>query len=196
MKITDLIWAALMTATVCLADHHKLSHDLRGVDPESNVDVIVQFKGTLTGQQHEALARRGALLKADLPSIKAGAYTVRAAALESLADDADVVFIAPDLPVSATTFNGGPDWATATVLGLNSSFASLPYDGAGIGVAILDSGINGVDDLINAQGKSSVVLYKSFVPGDDSTADRYGHGTHVAGSLPGNGAASSSKRAT
>src|SRR5262249_55953660 len=61
-------------------------------------------------------------------------------------------------------------------------------DGTGVGVAIIDSGVFNHDDLQKASGSGSRIVYsESFVPGDPSTNDAYGHGTHVAGILAGNG---------
>src|SRR5581483_92141 len=63
-------------------------------------------------------------------------------------------------------------------------------NGTGIGIAVIDSGVSDHPDLHGSAGGSRVVYSQSFVSGDASTADAYGHGTHVAGILAGNGAAS------
>ena len=63
-------------------------------------------------------------------------------------------------------------------------------DGTGIGVAIIDSGISDHGDLHNASGASRVVYSQSFVAGDTTTPDKFGHGTHVAGLIGGTGASS------
>src|SRR4029077_9092270 len=63
------------------------------------------------------------------------------------------------------------------------------WNGTGVGIAVIDSGVGSVDDL-NSDGNiqpSRVVYSQSFVNGDTSTADGYGHGTHVAGIIAGNG---------
>jgi serine protease AprX len=52
--------------------------------------------------------------------------------------------------------------------------------GQGIGIAIVDSGIASHSALTN-----KVVANVSFVTGDSSTHDAYGHGTHVAGIIAG-----------
>jgi serine protease AprX len=65
-----------------------------------------------------------------------------------------------------------PAWNTAT--------------GAGVGVAVIDTGIDGgLADFKNAQGESRVVA--SVVTNPDATTpnDALGHGTHVAGILAG-----------
>ena len=62
-------------------------------------------------------------------------------------------------------------------------------DGTGIGVAVIDSGIADHPDLHNTAGASRVVYSQSFLPGVTSAVDAYGHGTHVAGIVGGNGAA-------
>lgn len=74
-----------------------------------------------------------------------------------------------------------------TVLDVANGSTPLPYDGDDIGVAVIDSGVNTVDDLKDASGHSRIVYNESFIPKDDGTNDDYGHGTHVAGIIAGNG---------
>ncbi|MFS0694423.1 S8 family peptidase [Streptomyces nitrosporeus] len=59
------------------------------------------------------------------------------------------------------------------------------YDGSGVKVAVLDTGI----DLGHADVKDRVVGSKSFV-GTDTVQDGHGHGTHVASTVAGSGAES------
>ena len=57
-------------------------------------------------------------------------------------------------------------------------------------MAVIDSGIASHPDLNNASGSSRVVYSQSFVAGDTTTSDKFGHGTHVAGLIAGSGASS------
>jgi serine protease AprX len=104
--------------------------------------------------------------------VKSGAYSMPASALAALAADPDVAYIAPDRPVS-----GALDKAVAAVGG--DIARNLGYDGTGIGVAIIDSGVDGPD--VNGR----IVYSQSWIPSD--AKDHYGHGTHVAGIIAGSG---------
>src|SRR6202011_5806976 len=65
------------------------------------------------------------------------------------------------------------------------------YTGAGIGIALIDSGVSSHPDLSGGPwGSSRVVWNQSFVAGNASGTDQFGHGTHVAGLIAGNGTSS------
>jgi subtilisin family serine protease len=71
----------------------------------------------------------------------------------------------------------------------------LGYDGSGIGVAVIDSGITSWhDDLAMAGGGQRVADFVDFVNGWQSPYDTYGHGSHVAGIIAGDGYDSSGAR--
>lgn len=78
------------------------------------------------------------------------------------------------------------DLARRTV---NVSFAhEKKIYGEGIGVAIIDTGICSHPDF--TQGGNRIVCFKDFVHLRTRLYDDYGHGTHVAGIIGGNGFAS------
>jgi serine protease AprX len=60
--------------------------------------------------------------------------------------------------------------------------------GKGVGVAVIDSGIT----TSHAALTGKVVAAVSFATGDPSTTDGFGHGTHIAGIIAGQGSAASS----
>ena len=170
----------LLTTAAYGKNPNKLATELRSGSSGSTVDVIVQFTSAPSQKHHDKIARRGGKLKTDLSGvIKAAHYQVPADQLDSLTDDPEILFVSPDRPVS-----GMLDFANPTV---NANIArSNGWTGTGIGIAVIDSGIT--TTLPDISGR--VVYSQSFIPGVTSTTDQFGHGTHVAGILAGNAAAS------
>ena len=129
--------------------------------------------------QHQRVAQAGGTLNRELKSIRGGAYTIPRSALERLAADPDVVHISPDHGLRGMLKFANP------AVNANIALAN-GYSGTGIGVAVLDSGVNEPDDLGTGNSKGSRVIYsESFSTGAGDTKDKYGHGTHVAGVIVG-----------
>ena len=154
-------------------------HDLRS----NRVRVIVQADGAGLKSVRGRLLRS---LKRELDG--AAALDLTRAEYEALKRDSSVAHISRDLPVVAdmaitnkvtraeTVWQG-----TSGLLGLGS----VPgYQGAGIGVAVIDSGIS----QHSAIG-SRVVARVNLVSNEPGVSgDPFGHGTHVAGMIGGAGA--------
>ena len=86
---------------------------------------------------------------------------------------------------------------TSATVGADVVRQQLGYDGAGIGVAVIDSGVTAWhDDLADASAPTTqrVDRFVDFVGGQTQPYDDYGHGTHVAGIIAGNGADSNGAR--
>src|SRR5713101_8246203 len=158
----------------------KLSPELREIDPEKQLDVIVQFRELPTESHFDLVRQQGGVMKASLQVVNAATFTVQGSALQALAARNEIAYISPDRPV-----RGAIDTTVATV---NGAYArTLGLDGAGIGVALIDSGVSDIPDLHNASGYE-VTYAQSFVPTDSSSVDKFGHGTHVSGIIGGTGA--------
>ena len=160
------------------------------------VDVIVRFKASPDDVGRHRFASHGAIHKSSLSLVRAHVYSVNARDLSLLSSDPEVAYIGLDHKLQATATTLAPDYGWMGVLGATSISATLPWDGSGIGVAVIDSGIDASADLQNSSGKNRVVYSRSFVPKDTGTSDAYGHGTMVAGLVGGNGAQSNTKTAS
>ena len=94
----------------------------------------------------------------------------------------DYPYINSDLPeTSSLSKNSYPNWWIPAIGAEN-----LAYDGTGVRVAVIDTGIFNHPDL-------NLVMNRSFVSGENplNDIDDYGHGTHVAGLIGSDGGASS-----
>ncbi|HXR17813.1 MAG TPA: S8 family peptidase [Terriglobales bacterium] len=171
-------------ATLAFAGPRRISKDLKNQSAGQWVNVIVQYRVPPSQAHLDRAVAKGAVLQLNLPVINGSAFAVKSSALAALAKDPDVAYISLDRAV----------WATATVTDFYDQAVVAPYawsknlSGSGIGVAVIDSGINAGKDFTLASGTGSRIVYnQSFVGGQTTANDLYGHGTHVAGILAGNG---------
>ncbi len=151
------------------------------------VDVIVQYQDAPRSKQESRITKLGAHLNHRLGMVKAIALTIPASALPALESDSEVLSVSFDHPL-----NGADDYTDAAA---NVSAAwNAGYTGTGIGVAVIDSGINDThpDLWDSTQAYSRVVYHQDFTGTSAANAngaqyDLFGHGTHVAGIIGGNG---------
>jgi serine protease AprX len=159
--------------------------------PSRAVEAIVQFNaGVSAAAQRADVARVNGRVTGDLHIIHGLAVRVSAARAGTLASNGDVravslnARVAPqDAPIAgdlSTTFN--------QTLGA-AALWHLPVrlTGRGIGVAVIDTGIDGqLPDFRGASGSSRVIATAVTNPEASTVMDTYGHGTHVAGIIAGN----------
>lgn len=186
----------LALVAVAAARQDKLAPELRTASNGNNVNVIVCYK-VVPGAKHlRKLSRHQGQVTKDLSSLKNLAVTMPASKVDSLSNDPDVAYVAPDRPLygKKTALTAVLDYHTDT---LNAPVAwAQGLDGTGIGVAVIDSGISDIPDLHGQKG-SRVIFSQNFVGGTSNSAnDQYGHGSHVAGIIGGNGARSTGNNYT
>jgi serine protease AprX len=105
--------------------------------------------------------------------------------ITQLMDDQDVAYISPDRPVVSyghveTTVTAAQEDGRSEVTGITS------LNGTGVGIAVLDSGIDDTHNLIKASSGRPAIVYSKTYTGIAANRDYYGHGTHVASMLMGN----------
>ena len=173
--VPALLFQFLPLAT---AGNHRLSPDLDG--SKGIVSVLVQYRTAPSQTQLDAISTKHkgrvnkvflnpAALQADIPADQ----------LEKLADSTDVLYVSSDRPVQANMDVSGPVVGTVSAI-----FQGV--QGAGVTVAVIDSGVNEHADLAGR-----IVYAESFIgklgTSASAVADNFGHGTVVAGILAGDG---------
>jgi len=173
-RITFATFLFLLGASFSLAQPGKSSHDLGSKNPNVPVDVIVQYKFPPGAAQHQKASAHNGQLKKVLGLINGAVYTMPPGQAIAFSNDPDVNYISPDRPLQKTL-----DYSRQAILA--DVAQSYGWDGTGIGIAILDSGVAPMADF----GRR--IVYSQYFNGPSSTDD-FGHGTHVAGIAAGNGA--------
>src|SRR4029077_11132801 len=116
--------------------------------------------------------------------------------LRKLAAHPDIFQIHDNRPVQTHTSR------TSITVGAPTVWETMGLTGAGIGIAVIDSGITSWhDDLMNytsktfPYGNQRVAKFVDFVNGRSQPYDDNGHGSHVAGTIAGLGYDSSYQKA-
>ena len=120
------------------------------------VKVIVQYKQVPSAAHYATMQGRGGSLHAKLHVIKGAAFTIPVSALPALEADPEIASVSID-----HSLKGMDDYTDAA---MNVSAAwNVGYDGTGIGVAVIDSGIN--DNHRDLWGFDANLFARGLSPG-------------------------------
>lgn len=160
-------------------------HALLATDPgPEDVRVIVRARDAHTREHlKNRLRAHGDRIEADHDSIGGFTATLHVADLRALANDPATEALSIDAVVTA-------DHTSTSSLLATQLLPDAGATGAGVRVAVIDSGLELAGDLT----ENRLLGFYDLTGGDHIVAaspyDDYGHGTHVAGLIAGNGAAS------
>ncbi|MGB9197550.1 MAG: S8 family serine peptidase [Terriglobales bacterium] len=178
----------LILAGVASARQDKLAGELQGNVGSYPVNVIVQFNQVPTADDEQRVTNHHGIHYGSLSLVNAMLVTLPANEADRLSDEPTVKFISPDRQIHAHLTNTAP--------AINAPYAwSLGLNGAGIGVAVIDSGMASKKNTLAKKsdlnkfgtGDSRIVYSQSWVNDGLGNVDGFGHGTHVAGIIAGNG---------
>jgi len=154
--------------------------------PPGLVRVIVRTNSGQAAQVADNLRKQGRQVFKQFDVIDAIAAEVTRGDLGALQDDPSVAGISIDAVIAGTAASASSSTSSASLSTLLSTL-SLPLQtasGKGVGVVVVDSGLNGNGDF-------SGVSFYDFTSSIPSTPyDDFGHGTHVSGLIAGKGALS------
>jgi serine protease AprX len=156
-----------------------------GAGPEEVVPVVVTTAQTPTDSDISVLKEAGGSLHRRFGKLSSYAATISVGALRKLAKTRGVIAVSYDAEVSSDNdlnyVTVGADLAAHTPM---HGWAGL--DGSGVTVAVVDSGI-----AFHADLDGRILAEAEIVGHEKGFDDPYGHGTHVAGIIAGDGSASS-----
>ncbi|WP_297549030.1 S8 family serine peptidase [Thermococcus sp.] len=177
----------------------KLFQKVQGMNPNKEISTIIVFNSQADKNRALPILKfLGAKIKYNYHAIPAVAITIPVKYLLILGglSDAGIIsglsvqgiqFIQDDYKVQVQVDLEGLDESTAQISA--PEVWNVGYDGSGVVVAVIDTGIDGSHP--DLQGK--VIGWKDFVNNKTTPYDDNGHGTHVAGIIASTGAASDGK---
>lgn len=172
-------------------DHPKLDrmlNDRANTGGSNTSRVIITLKPGLDAASD--IKGVGGRLGRRLASINGQVVELPNRLLRKLADSPAIESIHYDRPT------GGHMNRAAVTVGARAVQTVMGYDGAGVGVAVLDTGVepwhddltySGWDPRVKVVGGQRVVKFVDFVNGRATAYDDNGHGSHVTGIIAGNG---------
>jgi serine protease AprX len=153
---------------------------------------IVQLRSGVSIATGDALVRAdGGRVTQELPIIDGLAAKLGGGSLAAVRGDARVKAVTADHGVAPQAYDMrqiAAAYPAAVAADKAWSSPAGQYTGKGVGVAVIDTGIAGdMPDFQGADGNSRVIANVVTNPNAVTYGDSYGHGTHVAGILAGDG---------
>jgi serine protease AprX len=169
---------------------------------QSSRVIVRAERGIDAGRLAAAVERAGGTVVRDLHLIRGLGVRIDAAGAARLERDRAVESVTADAPVTPSAVPLAP--AAGTLISSSSLLTAHPFSsnatrawqakpygtGRGVGVAVIDTGIAGdlTDFRASSKDATSRVVASAVVnPYATTATDNYGHGTHVAGLIAGNG---------
>lgn len=172
---------------------------MAAADPQQVVSVIVQRTAGAKDVEGQVFELGGKVTQ-DLSIINAFAAQMQLDAMMQLARSSGVRWVSLDAAMVSTACGKCVDTsklANAYIRAIRADqvWNKSPYlQGQGIGVAVIDSGINPNGDLYTNMGVNRQVADVRFnTDYNQNTSDGYGHGTHVSSIVGGDGSESGGK---
>ncbi|HEU5455253.1 MAG TPA: S8 family peptidase, partial [Nocardioides sp.] len=163
-------------------------------DPGDKINIVATLQSDADLQVlEESVKRLGGQLRVHLPKVRQVVLEVPVGQIPYLPGVMGLNYVTPDRSIDALASHLNTTTGASLVQPSDNgtSLVSLltgmgTYDGGGVAVAVIDSGIEGEQFDLRDGGYRRTVLHVNFA-GSGSVNDPYGHGTHVAGLIAGNG---------
>jgi serine protease AprX len=183
-------WSDQPAAAVGGSASPSLTH-MAAAHPGKTVEVIVQLEqGTSLASGKALIQSHDGHVTRDLHIINGFGAQMPAAKAASLATEQGVRRVSLNAAIKKTALKAD-DLATSYNGAIVSQKAwDGSYTGKGVGVAVIDTGIAGdlPDFRVSQSNTASRVIASAVVnPSASTSTDGFGHGTHIAGLIAGNG---------
>ncbi len=180
----------------------RMSNDLEIVanDGRAEIELIVQFNGDLDGSEKLFLEGLGFSILRSFHVVPALSVRGPTSMIDRILENPDVSYaehndpVISDMEMGTSVINATQVWSTIIQ---GPGWSKDPIDGKGITVCVVDTGIDAGHPDLDYGTKTIKNVFDigggNWVEMENSDTN-YGHGTHVAGTVAGNGDASAGAR--